>query len=234
MERLVLPLEGGMTGVVGPNGCGKSNIVDALRWVLGETRANNLRGDVLEDVIFNGTDKLRPLGLAEVTITLRATEQDFFADLVSPSLEADLIASIESIEAPAIESEDVLDDSTVNEGEEKPRLTVIDGALSANFNVTEEQGIPEPVAPEATPDDGTPAAGSDESDAEAEVANRATMLTRFAWLKSVTEVQVTRRLYRSGESEFFINRVQCRLKDIKDFFRAVGLGARSHTIIAQG
>src|SRR5262249_3044870 len=83
MERLVLPLEGGVTGVVGPNGCGKSNIVDALRWVLGESKASNLRGGSLEDVIFNGTDKLRPLGLAEVTLTLRASEEGFFGDLTS-------------------------------------------------------------------------------------------------------------------------------------------------------
>ena len=88
MDRLVLPLEQGVTGVVGPNGCGKSNIVDALRWILGETRARNLRGGVLEDVIFNGTDKLRPLGLAEVSLTLRSSSQDFFADLLSPTLEA--------------------------------------------------------------------------------------------------------------------------------------------------
>ena len=56
MDRLIIPLEGGITGVVGPNGCGKSNVVDALRWVLGESRASNLRGDVLEDIIFSGTE----------------------------------------------------------------------------------------------------------------------------------------------------------------------------------
>src|SRR5689334_10415351 len=98
MERLVLPLEGGVTGVVGPNGCGKSNIVDALRWVLGETRAGNLRGDVLEDVIFNGTDKLRPLGLAEVSITLRAQGANFFEDLLTPQAETELAALFEHLQ----------------------------------------------------------------------------------------------------------------------------------------
>ena len=72
MERLVLPLEGGVTGVVGPNGCGKSNIVDALRWVLGETRASNLRGDVLEDVIFNADLFVPPFVDADLLVDMEA------------------------------------------------------------------------------------------------------------------------------------------------------------------
>ncbi len=247
MEKLVLPLEGGITGVVGPNGCGKSNIVDALRWVLGETKASNLRGGVLEDVIFNGTDKLRPLGLAEVTITLRASEANFFADLVSPSLEADMLASLavdveeteqdeqfaeETVEAA--ESEDIQSAEAAERG--RPKLTVISGALdtsSANQNSAAEI---EAEIPEESAESTEAQEAEIPTQPEAISTPRAavTLLTRFAWLKSVSEVQVTRRLYRSGESEFFINRVPCRLKDIKDFFRAVGLGARSHTIVAQG
>jgi chromosome segregation ATPase len=96
MDRLVLPFNSGISGVVGPNGCGKSNIVDALRWVLGETRAKNLRGAIAEDVIFNGTEKLRPLGLAEVSITIASENKNFFEDVISPGLEADnLIDSVE-------------------------------------------------------------------------------------------------------------------------------------------
>jgi chromosome segregation protein len=89
MERLILPLETGITGVVGPNGCGKSNIIDALRWVLGETRASQLRGGVLEDVIFNGTENLRPLGLAEVSLVIRATKENLFDELISYYEEAE-------------------------------------------------------------------------------------------------------------------------------------------------
>ncbi len=70
----------GVTGIVGPNGCGKSNVVDAIRWVLGETSAKALRGDEMADVIFNGTDKRKPVGLAEVTLTMADCEQSLKVD----------------------------------------------------------------------------------------------------------------------------------------------------------
>jgi len=71
VDRFVLAFDGNIIGVVGPNGCGKSNIVDSLRWVLGETHAKQLRGNVLEDLIFNGSESRRPLGMAEVSITIQ-------------------------------------------------------------------------------------------------------------------------------------------------------------------
>ncbi len=70
----------GVTGIVGPNGCGKSNVVDAIRWVLGETSAKALRGEEMADVIFNGTDKRKPVGLAEVILTMADCEKALGVD----------------------------------------------------------------------------------------------------------------------------------------------------------
>ena len=134
MDRVVIGFDNGVTGVVGPNGCGKSNVVDAIRWAMGEQSAKNLRGRGMEDVIFNGSETHAPLSMAEVTLTF------------------------------AVEPDDVLPETLA--------------------------GLP--------------------------------------------EVSVTRRLFRSGESEYQINKTTTRLLDITELFLGTGVGTRAYSIIEQG
>jgi chromosome segregation protein len=129
-EPTALDFERGITAIVGPNGSGKSNLVDAFRWVLGETSSKSLRSGKLEDVIFAGNDKRKPLGLAEVSLTFDNADH---------------------------------------------RLPIEFG-----------------------------------------------------------EVEITRRAYRAGESEYFINRSQVRLRDIVDLLMGTGLGPGSYSIVSQG
>jgi chromosome segregation protein len=133
----------GIAAVVGPNGCGKSNLSDAISWVLGEQSAKSLRGSRMEDVIFAGTRERKPLGMAAVTITM-----------VDPSVNAEFPSQ-------------------------------------ANGNATHSESKQE-------------------------------------------EVTITRRLYRSGESEYLINGRTARLRDIQDIFMGSGLGPESYAIIEQG
>lgn len=129
-QRTEIVFDEGITGIVGPNGSGKSNIGDAVRWVLGEQSAKTLRGASMSDVIFNGTQKRKPLSYCEVSL--------------------------------------VFDND--------------DHALAME----------------------------------------------------AAEVMVTRRVYRNGESEYYLNRTACRLKDVVDLFRDTGIGKEGYSIIGQG
>ena len=133
VDRTVFTFKEGITAVVGPNGCGKSNVVDAVRWAMGEQSARRLRGKSMEDVIFGGSDARPAIGMAEVMLTF---------------------------------------------------------------------------------DNGDGCAPADWAD--------------------YSEIQVCRRLYRSGESEYLINTIACRLKDIHDFFRDTASGAKGYHIVEPG
>lgn len=242
----MLPLESGITGVVGPNGCGKSNIIDALRWVLGETRASQLRGGVLEDVIFNGTESLRPLGLAEVSIFIRADKENLLADLLAyyeaaegaviaaaggvPQLASTTTVEVVPVEAPLAVEVSAESEPAVADGATLPQEAVNSDVVEVSA-VVDAAGDSDAVTAEVVD------ASTDENQDEAPqnfMSDIKASLSKYSWLQSVSEVQVTRRLYRSGESEFFINKVPARLKDIKELFRVLGLASRGYTIIAQG
>src|SRR6476661_5871800 len=126
-HKTALKFDDGITAVVGPNGCGKSNIIDAIRWVIGEQKASALRSDKMEEVIFNGAGKRRPLGMAEVSLTIENTK----------------------------------------------------GILPTEYS----------------------------------------------------EVTITRRLFRNGDSEYLLNKTQCRLKDIIELFMDTGMGANAYSVI---
>ena len=132
-DKIEIDFPPGVTAVVGPNGCGKSNVVDAIRWALGEQSPKQLRGKAMEDVIFNGTEARKPQGMAEVVLT---------------------------------------------------------------FSNENGHAIPSYM--------------------------------------DFSEIAVGRRLFRSGESEYFINKVPCRLKDITDLFLGTGVGHRAYSIVEQG
>jgi chromosome segregation protein len=135
-DKTSLNFQPGVTAIVGPNGCGKSNVSDAIRWVLGEQSARALRGDEMADVIFNGTDSRKPLSMAEVSLTIGGVDAEH---------------------------------------------------LSA---------------------------------AGVEIA--------------YNEITLTRRVFRDGASEYFLNKTPCRLKDIQQLFMGTGVGRTSYSIMAQG
>jgi len=208
-ERTVVTFSGtGTTCIVGPNGCGKSNVVDAISWVLGEQSHKSLRAERMADCIFNGTTKRPPMGLAEVTITMEDPElaeaARFVLDSAAEEEKKDLTA--ESTEDPQSAAEN-LD-------------AMIDGAIAA----TEANGEG-PDVNNVTP------GGPIESGFKLKRKKKA---EKPALVTKPGEVVVCRRLYRSGQSEYLINGRVGRLRDIQEMFMGVGLGPDSYAIIEQG
>ncbi len=146
-QKTTLTFPKGITAVVGPNGCGKSNIVDALRWVLGEQSAKHLRGQEMSDVVFAGNDSSAPLGMADVSLLL------------------------ENVAPPGLS---------------------MNGRNGSN--------------------------GADQNGPGPD------------W----TEVMVSRRYFRSGDSEYLFNKIPCRLRDVVEFFLGTGAGTKAYAIIEQG
>jgi chromosome segregation protein len=217
-DRTTVTFSGsGTTCIVGPNGCGKSNVVDAISWVLGEQSSKSLRAGRMADCIFNGTLKRPPLGLAEVTITMEDPELAEAARFVLEGAEASEAAALT---APL----------EIRPAEGRSALVVSSEVVSLD---------PADAVVEAA--EAAPAA--DGSAADAEAANEPEFIKskkrkrgsdKLSVATKPGEVVVCRRLYRSGQSEYLINGRTARLRDIQDMFMGVGLGPDSYAIIEQG
>ncbi len=170
-----------VTGIVGPNGCGKSNVVDAIKWVLGERSSKSLRGTEMLDVIFAGSAGRKPAGMASVTLTF----ENPISENASSALPVEVLAP------------------------EEPALTAAEGETPASPSQTEE--------PE-----------EERSLVDASVKGRRGLPI------DADIVEVERRLYRDGTSQYLINGGRARLRDIRELFMDTGIGADAYSIIEQG
>jgi chromosome segregation protein len=211
----------GITAIVGPNGCGKSNVADAIAWVLGEQRVKHLRGSEMKDVIFQGSRNRAPSGMAEVVMHMVRDE----VIESEPDIE-DIDSTLEQIDDKAIDLAGVLaEPQSQEQAQDQPQQ---DGATAEN-----------PAQPETLELSATDATQADpataKSEALAKIPKRHWRRRNLALEFEPGEaVSVTRRLYRSGESEYLLNGRICRLRDIQDLFSGTGLAGAHYAIIEQG
>ena len=218
-DRTDLRFQGeGIAAIVGPNGCGKSNISDAISWVLGEQSARSLRGVNMQDVIFVGTRERKPMGMAEVSLTL--VDPEVYGDVTEPEVDVqdDLPDEWDESALRAASAED----AERYAEEIRPGQTEEEEASSLSQPPAEAAGrVGHPT------DDGTPPSSGPH--VVLRIRRR-----KFKRTFKAGEIVVTRRLFRSGESEYLLNGKLCRLRDIQDIFMGTGLGPESYAIIEQG
>src|SRR6476620_8103054 len=225
----------GITAVVGPNGCGKSNVSDSIAWVLGEQRAKSLRGGEMKDVVFQGTRDRKPSGMAEVVLHL-VRDEEAFDNLEENELE-DIDETLSELDENAVDMELI-------EGPPEEEIQVVDEVTSVTVDTVE-------VAAEGS-GNGLHEEVADVQVAEVEVAQavavgsiqpvQARAKTKRHWRPRTfaldfapgEAISVTRRLYLSGESEYQLNGKTCRLRDIQDLFAGTGLSGSHYAIIEQG
>ena len=248
-DRTELKFHGdGIAAIVGPNGCGKSNISDSIMWVLGEQSAKSLRGARMEDVIFAGTRDRSPNGMAEVSLTLIDPEvyeggtSDVTAepeieirdempeeDWDETSLRAEAAAETARIaeevrphqryQAPGSGEEEAGQDATSETAADSDgQAQASDSAPEAPASAAESGGAPQDTAASAEP--------------QVVLKVRRRKFNQVEFKKG--QIMVTRRLFRSGDSEYLLNGKLCRLRDIQDIFMGTGLGPESYAIIEQG
>ncbi|MGA2421872.1 MAG: AAA family ATPase, partial [Candidatus Acidiferrum sp.] len=233
-DRTTVTFSGsGTTCIVGPNGCGKSNVVDAISWVLGEQSHKSLRAGRMSDCIFNGTLKRPPLGLAEVTITMEDPELAEAARFVLEGADLAAEAAAQTLTGPDA-SGGAAPRSDASAAVTEPTRDHL--TLDAVKNDPDEQ---EALADAATNidtpiDSAASAENQPAAKSEFKGKRRKRGSDKLAVAGKPGEVVVSRRLYRSGQSEYLINGRAARLRDIQDMFMGVGLGPDSYAIIEQG
>jgi chromosome segregation protein len=206
-DRTEMRFQGrGVAAVVGPNGCGKSNLSDAISWVLGEQSAKSLRGARMEDVIFAGTHGRKPVGMAQVTMVL----VDPTGSVVIPGARPEQAKPGKGAKTAPVAVEPT--------AEAPVQAVPVEGPV-------EVIEVPQTEALTAEPANG-----------HANGTNGIARPNGFSLHSpgKEQEIVITRRLFRSGESEYLINGKQARLRDIQDLFMGTGLGPESYAIIEQG
>jgi len=232
-DRTELKFHGdGIAAIIGPNGCGKSNIADAISWVLGEQSAKTLRGSRMEDVIFAGTRDRKPNGMAEVSLTLINPEEYDGADANDPTevdiqddIPADDWDEAEVRTRAAEETERLTEDLQPGKMEEvevpRSKITALAIAFPDDEPMFARNVVPiwPPASEPAVP-----------PHVVLKIRRRKFSEQQFR----AGEIVVTRRLFRSGDSEYLLNGKLCRLRDIQELFMGTGLGPESYALIEQG
>ncbi len=234
-DRTEIHLSGdGIVAVVGPNGCGKSNISDAITWVLGEQSAKTLRGTKMEDVIFAGTRERKATGMAEVSLTLVDPEVYDGASLGDGSNgEGDWSSdgsSERALDLAGDWNETELRQMQAAETEEATAEAQPGVVIGIDGNVVEVESLGNPTLHEEAVKDGAP------DGLEGGAPGVVLKIRRRKFGRSPVragEVTITRRLFRSGDSEYLLNGKICRLRDIQDIFMGTGLGGETYAIIGQ-
>jgi chromosome segregation protein len=222
-DRTELKFHGdGVAAIIGPNGCGKSNIADAISWVLGEQSAKTLRGSRMEDVIFAGTRDRKPTGMAEVSLTLIDPEVYDGADAHEPTeveIQDEMPRPVEDWDEAEVRAEAADETERLTEQARPGRVEEIEAVVTASDGET-----------------GVDARRSIEPEAIAAGPQVVLKIRRrqFKQQFKAGEIVVNRRLFRSGESEYLLNGKLCRLRDIQELFMGTGLGPESYALIEQG
>ncbi len=232
-DRTEVQLNGsGIAAIVGPNGCGKSNISDAITWVLGEQSAKSLRGLKMEDVIFAGTRDRKPTGMAEVSLTL--VDPDVYDGNADHNSAPDVV-----IDGQPIPINDWDETSWRAERAAETEEAVAEAQPGTTFEAPARKSAVEDVpdfSPASSEVNGYTQEPEEESDSAFNSSNVVLKIRRRKFGRTpirAGELTVTRRLFRSGDSEYLLNGKICRLRDIQDIFMGTGLGGESYAIIGQ-